>query len=81
MPSLREPMTTVNISSLSFVKVLVIIAALTFLYVIRDIIAILFISLLFASALSPWIAVMERARIPRSGGGSWPKPRARERRG
>ena len=64
MPS-REPITTVNISSLSFVKVLIILAALSFLYVVRDIIAILFISLLFASALSPWIATMELARIPR----------------
>lgn len=65
MSNARESMTTVNISSLSFVKVLIIIAVLSFLYVVRDIVAILFISLLFASALSPWIAVMERGRIPR----------------
>ncbi len=61
----REPITTVNISSLSFVKVLIVIASLGFLYLIRDIIAILFISLLFASALSPWITTMHRAHIPR----------------
>lgn len=60
-----KDITTVNISSLAFIKVLIIIVALTFVYVVRDIIAILFVSLLFASALSPWIATMERARIPR----------------
>lgn len=60
-----KEITTVNISSRSFVKVLIIIAAISFLYIVRDILAILFIALLFASALSPWIAVMERARIPR----------------
>lgn len=62
---MQKDITTVNISSLSFVKVLIIIGAVSFLFVIRDIIAILFISLLFASALSPWIATMEHARIPR----------------
>lgn len=60
-----KEITTVNISSLSFVKVLIIIAALTFVYIVRDILAILFISLLFASALSPWISTMEKRHIPR----------------
>jgi len=64
MPSLKE-ITTINISTLSFVKVLIILAAIGFLYLVRDILAILFISLLFASALTPWITTMEQHRIPR----------------
>lgn len=64
MPSLKD-ITTINISTLSFVKVLIILIAIGFLYLIRDILAILFISLLFASALTPWITAMEQHRIPR----------------
>ncbi len=64
MPSLKD-ITTINISTLSFVKVLIILAVIGFLYLIRDILAILFISLLFASALTPWITAMEQHRIPR----------------
>lgn len=64
MPSLKD-ITTVNISTLSFIKVLIILATIGFLYLIRDILAILFISLLFASALIPWITTMEQHRIPR----------------
>jgi predicted PurR-regulated permease PerM len=47
------------------VKALIILAIIVFLYLIRDILAILFISLLFASALTPWITAMEHHRIPR----------------
>lgn len=65
MPSLREQFTTINISTLSFIKVLFIIALLTFLYVIKDVLAIIFVALILSSALSPWVAVMEKRGIPR----------------
>jgi len=65
MPSQREPLTTINISTLAFIKVLIVIAVVGFLYLIRDILAIVFIALLFASALSPWVATMQGHRIPR----------------
>ena len=61
----RESITTINISTLSFIKVLIILVVIGFLFLIRDILAILFVSLLFSSALSPWISAMENHRIPR----------------
>lgn len=65
MPSHRGPLTTVNISTMAFVKVLIVIAVIGFLYIIRDILAVLFIAILFASALSPWVSTMQSHRIPR----------------
>ncbi len=59
---------TVNISTLTFLKILLIIGILAFVYFIRDILAILFIAILLSSALSPWVQAMEHRRIPRVAG-------------
>ncbi len=66
MPTHHEQHSTmVTISTLSFVKVLIISAAIVFLFVIRDILAILFVALLLSSALSPWVSALERGKVPR----------------
>lgn len=63
-----SPTVSITISTLTFLKVIVIIGILAFFYYVRDILAILFVSLLLASALSPWVYSMERRRIPRAAG-------------
>lgn len=63
-----SPTVSITISTLTFLKVIVIIAILAFFYYVRDIVAILFVSLLLASALSPWVYAMEQRRIPRAVG-------------
>ena len=53
-----------GVSTWSVVKILLILLAAWFLYLVRDIIAILFVSLIFAAAISPWVDWFERWRIP-----------------
>ncbi len=68
MPSSKGRFVNINISTLSLVKILIILATIGFLYSIRDILAILFIALMLSSALSPWVGAMETRRIPRGVG-------------
>ena len=55
----------VNISTLTIIKVLVVFLLLYFLFLVRDIVLILFISLVFASAINPWVNAMQKKKIPR----------------
>lgn len=57
--------TNINISTLSILKVFAILLFLYFLYLIRDIVAILFVSLVLASALNPWVDWMQKKKLPR----------------
>ncbi|MEK7649131.1 MAG: AI-2E family transporter [Patescibacteria group bacterium] len=65
MPSQRDTVFTVNISSLTIAKVLMLAGALGFLYVIHDVVAILFVALILSSALTPFIKTMERFHVHR----------------
>ncbi|MFH1412449.1 MAG: AI-2E family transporter [bacterium] len=65
MPNIKRS-TTINISTLTIVKIIVVLIVLYFLYLISDIIALLFASLIFASAVDPWIDWMQLKKIPRS---------------
>lgn len=56
---------SVNISSSTILKVVSLLLVLGFLYAIRDVLAILFIAIVFASAVDPWVDRMQRFRIPR----------------
>jgi predicted PurR-regulated permease PerM len=47
-------------------KILAVFLLMYFLYLARDILAILFISLIFASAVDPWVDWLQKNRIPRS---------------
>lgn len=64
MPEKKE-ITTVEISTKTIIKVLVFFLILLFIYAIRDIVLIVFVSLVFAAAVDPWIDKMERVKIPR----------------
>lgn len=48
------------------VKVILVFVIFYFLFLVRDILAILFISLIFASAVGPWVDWMQRKKIPRA---------------
>lgn len=56
---------TVDIAMATIIKIIVILLAIAFLFIVRDVVAILLISLVFASAVDPWIDALQRRRIPR----------------
>ncbi len=58
--------TNINISTITILKIIFILLALYFLYTVKDILAILFVSLVMASALDPWVDWMRKRRIPRT---------------
>lgn len=59
-------MFTVNISSLTIAKILIIAAVLGFLYIVRDVVAVLFVALILSSAFMPLIKTMEQYHIHRA---------------
>lgn len=56
----------VNISTLTILKVIFIILALLFLYLIRDILIIIFIALVVASGVNPWVDWFQKRGLPRA---------------
>ena len=56
---------SINISSTTILKVVALLLVIGFLYAIGDVLAILFIAIVFASAVDPWVDRMQRFRIPR----------------
>jgi len=55
----------INIKSITIIKVILIFLGFYFLYLVRDILAVLFVSLILASAFDPWVDWMHRKKIPR----------------
>ena len=55
----------INISTSTIIKILLIFLLLFFVYLIREVVAILFVSLVFASAVDPWVDWMHKKKIPR----------------
>ena len=66
MPVNNSRKIVVDISSLTLVKVLIIIAAVAFLFYLRDVILIVFVGLVLASAFDPWVDWLQKNRIPRT---------------
>ena len=56
----------INITALVVVKIILVLLLFYFLFLIRDILAILFISLILASAVDPWVDWMQKRKIPRA---------------
>ncbi|MFA5052151.1 MAG: AI-2E family transporter [Patescibacteria group bacterium] len=56
---------TINISTSTIFKVIAVLILLTLLYLLRDVILIILVSFILASALNPWVNVLQRRRIPR----------------
>lgn len=59
---------TINISTATIIKILFILAILIFFYLIREVVALIFVSLVMASALDPWVDWFHRRKIPRGVG-------------
>ena len=57
-----------NVSFLTIVKILLVLVLFFIMYVVRDILAVLFISLILASALDPWVDWMQDRKMPRAVG-------------
>lgn len=56
---------TIDISTGSVVKILLVLLAIWFLYFVRDIVAIIFVSVIIAAALSPLVDKLSKSKIPR----------------
>jgi len=56
---------TITISTSTFIKLLVISLSIIFLYLIKEVIALIFVSLILASALDPLVDWFQKYKIPR----------------
>lgn len=56
---------TVTISSVTVIKTLAILAVLWFFVYIRDIVAMVFVAFVIASAIRPWVDTLQKRKIPR----------------
>ncbi|MBU0706818.1 AI-2E family transporter [Patescibacteria group bacterium] len=56
---------TVTISTGTIFKVVLILLAIWFVYIIRNVIGILFVSLIFMAGISPWVDWLQDKKIPR----------------
>lgn len=56
----------ISITTGTVIKIIGVIVMLYFLFLIKDIVAVLFVSLIFASAIDPWVDWMQSKKIPRS---------------
>lgn len=55
----------INITALTVVKIILLFILFYFLFIIRDVLVVLFISLVLASAFDPWVDWMQNKKIPR----------------
>ncbi len=58
----------INIKVITVAKIILVFVLFYFLYLVKDILAILFVSLILASAVDPWVDWMHNKRIPRGVG-------------
>ena len=61
-----EKQSTINISTATILKIVVIFLIISFLYLIKEVLLIIFVALILASAFDPWVDWFERKKIPRS---------------
>lgn len=55
----------INITAVGIVKIILILIVFYFLFLIREILAILFVSLILASAVDPWVDYLQKRKVPR----------------
>ncbi|MBI5077693.1 AI-2E family transporter [Candidatus Falkowbacteria bacterium] len=55
----------IDLSIMTIIKFFLVVIALFFLYLIKEVLAILFISLIFASAVDSWVDKLEKIKFPR----------------
>lgn len=54
-----------TISTTTILKIALILLVLWFVYVIRDVLALLFVSFIMASGITPWVDRLQKLRVPR----------------
>ncbi len=54
-----------DLSIMTIIKFFLVVIFLFFLYLIKEILAIIFVALIFSSAVDPWVDSMERIKFPR----------------
>lgn len=59
---------TITLSTNTFLKLIFIILGAAFVYQIRDVLIVVFVALVLAAAIDPWITALERRGIPRGVG-------------
>ncbi|MEK7653293.1 MAG: AI-2E family transporter [Patescibacteria group bacterium] len=57
---------TIDISSSTLMKILFVIMAVFFVFYIRNIVLIIFVSIILASAFDPWVDWLQKNKVPRS---------------
>lgn len=55
----------IDLSILTIVKFFLVVIFLFFLYMIKEVLAILFVALIFSSAVDPWVDSLQRIKFPR----------------
>lgn len=55
----------INVSTITILKILLLLMLFYLLFVIRNILAVLFVSLILASAIDPWVDWMQSKKVPR----------------
>src|SRR3989338_7190489 len=68
MPIANNNTTNINIPFRTIMRIVLVMLGIYFLYLSLDVLALLFISIIVASALTPWVDWWQRYRIPRSVG-------------
>src|SRR3990167_2963649 len=61
----KQTAQSIDISTKTLIKIVIILISLIFLYSIRQVLGILFVSFVIAAALDPWVDKMQRRKIPR----------------
>jgi len=56
---------SINISYSSIIRVVIVLLALLLVYLIREIVALLFVAIILAAAFDPWVDWMQKYKIPR----------------
>ncbi len=56
----------ITLTYTSILRVLLVFVAVYFIYLIRDVLALLFVSIIFASAVDPWVDWLEKFKFPRA---------------
>lgn len=62
---IQSPRTTLDISTASFMRLALVVLGLVFLWAIRDIVLIIFVAIVVASAVDPLVRWLVRRKIPR----------------
>ncbi|MBU4332218.1 AI-2E family transporter, partial [Patescibacteria group bacterium] len=62
---MKEGNQTINLSIVSILKIIAVILLLLFVYMIRDVMAILFVAVIFGAAIDPWVDWLQTRKIPR----------------